>query len=148
MNQGSTQQEGEYNIFTHMQIRKVRNTLLAHAKKKEVNFIPRNMLKLNIRSDNQSCFGLGVQPKSLYSMVFRSFNLYKKEAKGETTAITSGASIVNNNDKRSLLQNFFNINYLKHQFNSQNLEPNWSFDYTDKFNVSFIGKRKSVNFPR
>jgi hypothetical protein len=106
MNQGSTQQEGEYNIFTHMQIRKIRNTLLAHAKKKEVNLIPRNMLKLNIRSDDQSCFGLHVQPKSLYSMVFRSFNLYKKEATGETTAITSGASIVNNNDKRSLLQTF------------------------------------------
>lgn len=134
-------------ITTYIKVRKLRIALTNHAAKNKIPYIKYRPVNLYIEasSENSSASSLYVQPKLLYFIAHKKYQVYCKEESLKSTkiSITSAHSIRNRNDKQKLLTNFFNTKFLLHQFNIRNLEPTWSFSFTDRYNLHSVCKKTS-----
>jgi hypothetical protein len=131
-------------IPSYIQMRKLNNVLKNHVKKKnEVQFVNYHPMKMTLESDANTNHALDVQATSLYSMTFRNYNMFYKDASTEEKKqFTSMNSIKNNNGKLSLVKSFFDTDYIVHRFKRQDLQPLWRFSYVDEYNISFLGKKR------
>ncbi|KAL0582319.1 hypothetical protein ABG067_007830, partial [Albugo candida] len=97
--------------------------------------------KMSIASDKNTIHALDVQPRSLYLMMRRHFDMFTiDESNYERKTLTSATSIISQHNKMSLLRNFFNVDYLYRRFTEQDLQPIWRFSFVDEYHVSFLGK--------
>jgi hypothetical protein len=96
--------EDNCKIINYMQMRQLNTVLKKHAKENEISFVKYNPMKMALKSDVNANHALDVQVKSLYSMTFRSYNRFYKDASTEEKKqFTSINSIKNNSNKLSLV---------------------------------------------
>jgi hypothetical protein len=110
--------EDPHSIVNSIQVRKIRNILSNYASSKAIKYAPRKIVKMNFESDDQNLQALNVTPRSLYSIMSKSYTLYKKDSTGALVNITAGANVKDDYDKKELLHNFFKTSYIDFRYKS------------------------------
>jgi hypothetical protein len=84
---------------------------------------------------------LHVTAVGFHRMFSDAHNIYRNVGdKNEKLSFSS--HIVDTQEMKDTLDNFFRVNYVERCLEEQKLEPVWSFDFIDKYNISFLGKKK------
>jgi hypothetical protein len=141
----STEVKYQGSIITYIQIRKLRKFLVDYAQQNQVPYIKHSLIKMTLESDINSTQALDVQHKSLYFMTHKKYDMFVTDGIDNSKKnLTSMSSITSDLTKASFLGNFFNTKYLQYRFQRRNLQPIWRFTFTDKYNISFLGKKNQL----